>query len=110
MGMAVYETWQESFEDTKGVIRSRKSKDRQCNGQEKDDKKTPFNFSLPSTIIYKILHRKITLITNSVIIHDCRNDGIVITTNCRRDDFYLTTRNPWFNSFFVRAKPLSRKS
>ena len=37
MGMVVYVTWQGSFEDTKGVIIwSCKSKDRQCNGQEKD--------------------------------------------------------------------------
>ena len=28
------------FEDTKGVIRSRKSKDRQNNGQAKEDKRT----------------------------------------------------------------------
>ena len=31
---------QEKFEDTKGVIRSRKSKDRQCNCQTKKDKRT----------------------------------------------------------------------
>ena len=29
---------QEEFEDTKGVIRIRKSKDRQHNGQKKNDK------------------------------------------------------------------------
>jgi hypothetical protein len=28
------------FEDTKGVIRSRKSKDKQNNGQAKEDKRT----------------------------------------------------------------------
>ena len=28
------------FEDSKGVIRSRKSEDRQCNGQKKKDKRT----------------------------------------------------------------------
>jgi hypothetical protein len=30
----------EKFEDTKGVIRSRKRKDRQHNGQKKEDKRT----------------------------------------------------------------------
>jgi len=30
----------ERFEDTKGVIRSRKSKEKQYNGQKKKDKKT----------------------------------------------------------------------
>ena len=30
----------EKFEDTNGLIRSCKSKDRQCNGQMKKDKKT----------------------------------------------------------------------
>ena len=31
---------QKSFEDSKGIIRSRKSKDRQYNGQTKNDKRT----------------------------------------------------------------------
>ena len=31
---------QEEFEDTNGIIRSRKSKDRQHNGQKKEDKRT----------------------------------------------------------------------
>jgi hypothetical protein len=37
MEMNLYNT---KFEDAKGVIRSRKSKDRQYNGQNKKDKKT----------------------------------------------------------------------
>jgi hypothetical protein len=32
--------YQDNFEDTKGVIRSRKSKERQHNGQNKKDKRT----------------------------------------------------------------------
>ena len=32
--------WKEEFEDTKAVIRIRKSKDRQHNGQKKKDKRT----------------------------------------------------------------------
>jgi hypothetical protein len=32
--------WKEEFEDTKVVIRIRKSKDRQHNGQKKKDKRT----------------------------------------------------------------------
>ena len=32
--------FKEMFEDTKGVIRSRKSKERQYNGQKKKDKRT----------------------------------------------------------------------
>jgi hypothetical protein len=38
----VYQTFslKEEFEDTKGVIRSRKSKDRQYNDQKKKDKRT----------------------------------------------------------------------
>jgi len=34
----VHNKSQEEFEDIKGVIRSRKSKDRQHNGQKKNDK------------------------------------------------------------------------
>ena len=34
---------QEEFEDTKGVIRIRKSKDRQHNGQKKKDKRRNHN-------------------------------------------------------------------
>ena len=34
--------WKEKFEDTKGVIRNRKWKDRQYNGQKKKDKQ-PLN-------------------------------------------------------------------
>ena len=33
-------TIQENFEDAKGVIRSRKLKEGQCNGQKKKDKRT----------------------------------------------------------------------
>jgi hypothetical protein len=40
----------ERFEDTKGVIRSRKSKDRQHNGQKKKN-----------SMIYKTLHRKLKI-------------------------------------------------
>jgi hypothetical protein len=36
---------QEEFEDTKGVIRSRKSKDRQHNGQKKKDKQRSTNIT-----------------------------------------------------------------
>jgi hypothetical protein len=43
------------FEDTKWVIRSCKSNDRQFNGQEKKDKKT---------MIYKALHRKLKVEVN----------------------------------------------
>ena len=43
------------FEDTKWVIRSCKSNDRQYNGQEKKDKKTT---------IYKALHRKLKIEVN----------------------------------------------
>ena len=32
--------WEEEFEDTKGLIRISKSKDKQHNGQKKRDKKT----------------------------------------------------------------------
>ena len=35
--------FKEMFEDTKGVIRSRKSKERQYNGQKKKDKRTKNN-------------------------------------------------------------------
>jgi hypothetical protein len=41
----------DEFEDTKGVIRIPKSKDRQCNGQKKKDKKTK-----GQTTIYNTLH------------------------------------------------------
>ena len=42
---AIEMLWSEEFEDTKGVIRIRKSKDRQHNGQKKKDK--------GQTMIYK---------------------------------------------------------
>jgi hypothetical protein len=42
--------WNKKFEETKGVIRIRKSKDRQHNGQTKR--------SNVQTTIYKTLHRK----------------------------------------------------
>jgi hypothetical protein len=45
---------QEEFEDTKEVIKIRKSKkDKQHNGQQKKDKRT--------TTIYKTLHRKLKI-------------------------------------------------
>jgi hypothetical protein len=44
--MVIYE----EFEDTKGVIRIRKSKNRQHNGQKKKDKKTNNGFTI--NIIY----------------------------------------------------------
>jgi len=46
----------EEFEDTKGVIRIPKSKDRQCNGQKKKDKKTK-----GQTTIYNTLHIKLKI-------------------------------------------------
>ena len=42
-----------AFEDRKGVIRSRESKDRQYNGKKKKDK--------GQTTIYKTLHRKLKI-------------------------------------------------
>ena len=38
--MSTFTKNQEEFENTKGVIRIRKSKDRQHNGQKKKDKRT----------------------------------------------------------------------
>jgi hypothetical protein len=48
---------QEEFEDTKGVIRIRNSKDMQHNGQMKKDKRT-------KKTIYKTLHRKLKIEQN----------------------------------------------
>jgi hypothetical protein len=38
-----YCIFQEEFEDSKGVIRIRKSKDRQHNGKKKNDKRTNYD-------------------------------------------------------------------
>ena len=55
------------LEDTKCVLKSRKSKkDRECNGQEKEDKHTDGDLQNITqktniqTVIYKTLHRKQT--------------------------------------------------
>ena len=47
---------EEEFEDTKGVIRIRKLKDRQHNGQKKNDKRTNIDLH-----VHLALHRKLKI-------------------------------------------------
>ena len=49
---------QENFEDTKGVIRSRKLKNRKYNGQRKKDKKT--NNDLQNTALKVMIEQQVT--------------------------------------------------
>ena len=53
----VHNKSQEEFEDIKGAIRSRKSKDRQHNGQKKNDKER-------QAILYKTPQRKLNKLSN----------------------------------------------
>jgi hypothetical protein len=72
--------------------------------------------------------RRVNLVTNPVISREWGKDREVLTSSgtytwsfvtqifhnsqphFRSDDFYLTKRNPWFNSFLVSSNPLSRTS
>ena len=94
----------EEFEDAERIIRIRKSKkDKQCNGQMKKDKQrstnitlktkywatwTPLNtggehvcFGKVSSCWSTYVIRRVTLITNPVIIYEWGKNLIVITTN-----------------------------
>ena len=57
------------FEDTKGVIRSQKSKkDRQHNGQKKKDKRTNKDLQQHYTETYYFVEKKINRINNTVLL------------------------------------------
>jgi hypothetical protein len=100
-GCDKYKTQLRKCEDTKGVIRSRKAKDRQYNGQRKMTNNDTQNIiqknkdratrthqgselmciGMVSSSCFIYGARRVTLATNAVISHEWGNDRIMITTN-----------------------------
>ena len=99
--MSIFTKNQEEFENTKGVIRIRKSKDRQHNGQKKKDKRTnndiqytahktknrvtrtplKLRCSRSSSSSCSTSGTRVNLATNPVISHEWGKDRKVFTTS-----------------------------
>jgi hypothetical protein len=131
--------WEE-FEDTKGVIRIRTSKKEQITQwpKEKVQKNTQRSTKHTHKTKDRVrcswstrVTRRVNLVTNPVINHECGKDREVLMTSGtypwsfvtqifhsgqpshggdRKTFEVMTTRNPWFSSFLVSSNPLSRKS
>jgi hypothetical protein len=74
------------FEDTKGVIRIRKSKDRQHNGQMKKDKRT--NTDLQNTFVCYWIYIRTLVLNPSIVIISSFN-LLLFVCNCRSMNAFL---------------------